>query len=135
MENKNMNNTSYTSRTERKQFEEELKNKQLEKEKELEAKRQEIKNILFEDDKKNIYKNPRKREKIAESQIKDKQKKQKPKAANIVLSLTYVITIALSIYLIIDSTNQINQIYQIINAFLLLIIVTCFLISFKKSFF
>ena len=38
MENKNMNNTSYTSRTERKQFEEELKNKQLEKEKELEAK-------------------------------------------------------------------------------------------------
>ena len=135
MENKNMNNTSYTSRTERKQFEEELKNKQLEKEKELEAKRQEIKNILFEDDKKNIYKNPRKREKIAESQIENKQKKQKPKAANIVLSLTYVITIALSIYLIIDSTNQINQIYQIINAFLLLIIVTCFLISFKKSFF
>ena len=60
MENKNMNNTSYTSRTERKQFEEELKNKQLEKEKELEAKRQEIKNILFDDDKKNIYKNPRK---------------------------------------------------------------------------
>ena len=135
MENKNMNNTSYTSRTERKQFEEELKNKELEKEKELEAKRQEIKNILFDDDKKSIYKNPRKREKIAESQIENKQKKQKPKAANIVLSLTYVITIALFIYLIIDSSNQIDQIYQIINAFLLLIIVTCFLISFKKSFF
>ena len=29
MENKDFNNTSYTSRTERKKFEEELKNKQL----------------------------------------------------------------------------------------------------------
>ena len=41
MENKNLNNTSYTSRTERKQFEENLKNKQIEKEKELEEKRKE----------------------------------------------------------------------------------------------
>ena len=130
-----MNNTSYTSRTERKQFEEKLKNKQLEKEKELEAKRQEIKNILFDDDKKNIYKNPRKREKTVANQIENNEKRKKPKAANIVLSLTYVISIILFLYLIIDSTNQINQIYQIINAFLLLIIVTCFLISFKKSFF
>lgn len=135
MENKNMNNTSYTSRTERKQFEEELKNKQLEKEKELEAKRQEIKNILFDDDKKNIYKNPRKREKTVANQIENNEKRKKPKAANIVLSLTYVISIILFLYLIIDSSNQIDQIYQIINAFLLLIIVTCFLISFKKSFF
>lgn len=135
MENKNMNNTSYTSRTERKQFEEELKNKQLEKEKELEAKRQELKNILFDDNKKNIYRNPRKQEKNIQQIKNNKEKQLKPKAANIVLSLTYVITIALSIYLIIDSSNQIDQIYQIINAFLLLIIVTCFLISFKKSFF
>lgn len=135
MENKNMNNTSYTSRTERKQFEEELKNKQLEKEKELEAKRQELKNILFDDNKKNIYRNPRKQEKNIQQIKNSKEKQLKPKAANIVLSLTYVITIALFIYLIIDSSNQIDQIYQIINAFLLLIIVTCFLISFKKSFF
>ena len=116
MENKNMNNTSYTSRTERKQFEEELKNKQLEKEKELEAKRQELKNILFDDNKKNIYRNPRKQEKNIQQIKNNKEKQLKPKAANIVLSLTYVITIALSIYLIIDSSNQIDQIYQIINA-------------------
>lgn len=136
MENKNMNNTSYTSRTERKQFEEELKNKQLEKEKELDTKRQELKNILFDDSKKNIYKNPRKQKDLAAKQIKDnKQIKQKPKAANIFLSLTYVITIALFIYLVIDSSNRINQIYQIINAFFLLAFMTCFLISFKKSFF
>ena len=127
MENKNMNNTSYTSRTER---------KQIEKEKELDTKRQELKNILFDDSKKNIYKNPRKQKDLAAKQIKDnKQIKQKPKAANIFLSLTYVITIALFIYLVIDSSNRINQIYQIINAFFLLAFMTCFLISFKKSFF
>lgn len=136
MENKDFNNTSYTSRTERKQFEEKLKNKQLEKEKELEEKRQELKNILFDDGKKNIYKNPRKKENMNTQQTRNnKEINKKPKAANIFLSLTYVITIAVSIYLIIDSSNQIDQIYQIINAFLLLIIVTCFLISFKKSFF
>ena len=135
MENKNMNNTSYTSRTERKQFEEELKNKQLEKEKELEAKRKELKNVLFDDGKKNIYKNPRKREKITNNQKTNKEIKKKPKTANIFLSLTYVITIVLFLYLIIDSSNQINQIYQIINAFFLIAFMTCFLISFKKSFF
>ena len=59
MENKNFNNTSYTSRTERKKFEEELKNKQLEKEKDLEEKRKELKNILFDEDK-NVYKKQRK---------------------------------------------------------------------------
>ena len=135
MENKNMNNTSYTSRTERKQFEEELKNKQLEKEKELEAKRKELKNVLFDDGKKNIYKNPRKREKITNNQKTNKEIKKKPKTANIFLSLTYVITIVLFLYLIIDSSNQINQIYQIINALFLIAFMTCFLISFKKSFF
>ena len=133
MENKNMNNTAYTSRTERKKFEEELKEKQLEKEKELDEKRKELKNILFEDNKKNIYKNPRKRENQAK--IENTETITKPKAANILLSITYVITIIAFFYLIIDSSNKINQIYQIINAFFLLIIVTCFLISFKKSFF
>ena len=130
MENKNLNNTSYTSRTERKQFEENLKNKQIEKEKELEEKRKELKNIIF-DDKKNIYKNPRKNEK----QTTNNDTITKPKVANIFLSITFVLTIAVFFYLIIDSSNQIDQLYQIINAFLLLIIVTCFLISFKKSFF
>ena len=133
MENKSLNDTSYTSRIERKKFEEELKNKQTQKEKELDAKRQELKNILFDDGKKNIYKNPRKQRKEETNNTKEIVKK--PKAANIFLSLTYVITIALFIYLIVDSVNQIHQIYQIINAFFLLIIMTCFLVSFKKSFF
>lgn len=131
MENKDMNNTSYTSRIERKKIEEELKNQQLEKEKELEAKRQELKNILFDDNKKNIYKKNRRNEEITTPT----PKLAKPRVANMFLSLTYVVTLALFLYLIFDSSNKINQIYQIINAFLLLIIVTCFLISFKKSFF
>ena len=132
MGNKNMNNTSYTSRTERKKFEEELKEKQFEKEKELDEKRKELKNILFEENKKNIYKNPRKKENQTNQSFETIAK---PKATNLFLSLTYVITLIVFFYLIIDSSNQIEQVYQIINAFLLLIIMTCFLISFKKSFF
>lgn len=119
MENKNM---SYTSRTERKKIEE----MQIKREKELEERRKEIKNILFDDD----IKKPKKIKKENNTnEIK------KPKAANIFLSITYVAAIFLFIFLILDSANQINQIYQIINAFLILFIVTSFLISFKKSFF
>ena len=119
MENKNM---SYTSRTERKKIEE----MQIKREKELEERRKEIKNILFDDD----IKKPKKIKKENNTnEIK------KPKAANIFLSITYVAAIFLFIFLILDSANQINQIYQIINAFLILFIVTSFLVSFKKSFF
>ena len=116
MENKNM---SYTSRTERKKIEE----MQIKREKELEERRKEIKNILFDDDIKKVKKENNTNE------IK------KPKAANIFLSITYVAAIFLFIFLILDSSNQINQIYQIINAFLILFIITSFLVSFKKSFF
>ena len=119
MENKNM---SYTSRTERKKIEE----KKIKREKELEERRKEIKNILFDDD----IKKPKKIKK--ENNTNDIKK---PKAANIFLSITYVAAIFLFIFLILDSANQINQIYQIINAFLILFIVTSFLVSFKKSFF
>ena len=133
MENKDFNNTSYTSRTERKKFEEELKNKQLEKEKDLEEKRAELKNIIFDDEKKNVYKNSKKQRRQEVDNTKEEIKK--PKAANIFLSITYVAAIALFVFLILDSTNRIDQIYQIINAFLILMIVTSFLVSFKKSFF
>ena len=124
MENKNENIT-YKTREERKKIEENLKNVQIKKEKELEEKRKELKNIIFDENKKNIYK----KQKIENKDIT------KPKAANIMLSITFVIALFITVYLIIDSSTKIDQIYQIINAFLLLIIVTCFLISFKKSFF
>ena len=99
---------------------------QIKREKELEERRKEIKNILFDDD----IKKPKKIKK--ENNTNDIKK---PKAANIFLSITYVAAIFLFIFLILDSANQINQIYQIINAFLILFIVTSFLVSFKKSFF
>ena len=133
MENKDFNNTSYTSRTERKKIEEELKNRQAQKEKELEEKRAELKNIIFDDEKKNVYKNSKKQRRQEFDNTKEEIKK--PKAANIFLSITYVAAIALFVFLILDSTNRIDQIYQIINAFLILMIVTSFLVSFKKSFF
>ena len=113
---------SYTSRKEKKKIEE----MQIKREKELEERRKEIKNILFDDD----IKKPKKIKK--ENNTNDIKK---PKAANIFLSITYVAAIFLFIFLILDSANQINQIYQIINAFLILFIVTSFLVSFKKSFF
>ena len=118
----------YKTRTERRQMEENLKAKQIETEKSIEEKRKELKDIIF-DDKKNIYKKERK------NTFKNEEKMNKPIKTNIILSLTYLITIAAFIYLVIDSTNRINQIYQIVNASLLLIIMTGFLISFKKSFF
>ena len=129
MEKNNLNNTSYTSRTERKKIEEKLKQKQTEKEKELETKRKELKSIIFDDEKENVYRKPKKQK------IEDDKEIKKPKLANTFLSITYVSAIALSIFLILDSTNQIDQMYQIINAFLIMITMTCFLISFKKSFF
>ena len=122
------NNNTYKTRTERKQMEENLKTKQMEKEKSIEEKRKELKDIIF-DDKKNIYKKERK------NTFKNEEKMNKPVKTNIILSLTYLIAIIAFIYLVIDSANKINQIYQIVNASLLLIIMTCFLISFKKSFF
>ena len=129
MKNNNLNNTSYTSRTERKKIEENLKQKQTEKEKELETKRKELKSIIFDDEKENVYRKPKKQK------IEDDKEIKKPKLANTFLSITYVSAIALSIFLILDSTNRIDQVYQIINAFLIMITMTCFLISFKKSFF
>ena len=127
MKNNNLNNTSYTSRTERKKIEENLKQKQTEKEKELETKRKELKSIIFDDEKENVYRKPKKQK------IEDDKEIKKPKLANTFLSLTYVSAIALSIFLILDSTNRIDQVYQIINAFLIMITMTGFLISFKKS--
>ena len=102
MENNNLNNTSYKSRTERKKFEEELKQKQTEKEKELETKRKELKSIIFDDEKENIYRKPKKQK------IEDNKEIKKPKLAYTFLSLTYVSAIALSIFLILDSTNRID---------------------------
>ncbi len=110
MENKDLNNTSYTSRIARKEIENKLKEKQIEKEKELEQRRKELQKVLFD----------------------KKEKTKKPIITNIFLSLVFVITLALFIFLILDSSNHIDQIYRIINSLLLLFIIIGLLLSFKN---
>ena len=110
-----MENKNYTTRIDRKKMENEIKSMQEEKEKELEKRREEMKKILFDDNKKN--------------------KTKKPIITNIILSLTLTTTLIISVFIILNSTNHVNQIYEIINAFFLLSIVISLLISFKKAFF
>lgn len=116
MEDK-FNNTNYTSRIEKRKIEEEVTKKKLEREKELEEKRAELKKVLFDKSK------------------PTKNKSNKPILANLLLSFTLVVTILLTIFLVLDSSNRVNQLYEIINAFLILFIVISLLVSFKKSFY
>lgn len=110
MDNKDLNNTSYTSRITKRKVENELREKQIEKEKELEQRRKELQKVLFD----------------------KKEKTKKPIITNIFLSLVFVITFALFIFLILDSSNHIDQIYRIINSLLLLFIIIGLLLSFKN---
>lgn len=135
----------FKTRSERKNIEEEIKLNQEKKEQELEKKREELKKILFEDSKKDKIKSKKiddskpkifKKEIPIKPEVSNKNEThKKPTFTNILLSLTFLLSLILFIFLIIDSTNRINQIYEIINAFLILIITISFLISFKKSFF
>ena len=135
----------FKTRSERKNIEEEIKLNQEKKEQELEKKREELKKILFEDSKKDKIKSKKiddskpkifKKEIPIKPEVSNKNENhKKPTFTNILLSLTFLLSLILFIFLIIDSTNRINQIYEIINAFLILIITISFLISFKKSFF
>ncbi len=131
--NQNTNN-GYTSRTEKRKIEEELERKNLAKEKEMEAKRQELKEIIFDNassNKKSIYKRELPKNEVQSE--KDVPKK-KTTATNIILSFTMVIALAFSGYLIYDSFNQVNQIYQIINAILIFLVILSFLIAFKRTY-
>lgn len=58
----------------------------------------------------------------------------KPTVINLLLSLTMVITLGFSAFLIYDSFNHINQLYIIINAILIFITVLSALIAFKRSY-
>lgn len=134
----NEKNNGYTSRTERRKIEEELEKRNAAKEKELEAKRQELKSIIFDDSpskkqkKENVYK--REFPKNNQTDFDEETPKKKPTIVNIILSLTMVITLAFSSYLIYDSFNQVDQVYQIINAILIFITILVFLIAFKRTY-
>jgi hypothetical protein len=134
----NERNNGYTSRTERRKIEEELEKRNAAKEKELEVKRQELKSIIFDDSpskkqkKENVYK--RELPKNNQTNFDEETPKKKPTIVNIILSLTMVITLAFSSYLIYDSFNQVDQVYQIINAIFIFITILVFLIAFKRAY-
>ncbi len=76
-----------------------------------------------------MYKNDKYENEYEERKIK------KPVIINIMLSLMSVIATLFSAFLIIDSSNRINETYQIINAILISLIVISIAISFSKTFY
>lgn len=87
---------------------------------EKEKKKKELMKVLYEEE---------------QNQEKIKIKKRKPIFTNIILSLLFVCSITFSLFLILDSSNRINELYEIINAVLILIITFNIVISFPKIFY
>lgn len=87
------------------------------KEQELAERRQELKKVIFD-----------------EKEKKNKKVK-KHKSTNLFLSLLTVIVFGFISFLLYLSQEKINQLYYIINAFLILIIYITFLIAFKRTLF
>ena len=85
-----------------------------------ERKKKELMKVLYEEE---------------QEQEKIKIKKKKPIFTNIILSLLFVCSISFSLFLIIDSSNRINELYEIINAALILLITFSIIISFPKTFY
>ena len=125
MKENNLNKEKMT-RSERHQVQAQEEKMQKLREEELERKRQELKDTLFNNtSKKNIYK----------KEIKE-VKENKPKkdiGTRIILSLTVLLAFTFLFYMVIDSVTKVNQLYQIINAFLIFLIVICFVILYKSK--
>ena len=121
--------TNITRAEKRKLMEEEEKMNKL-REEELERKRQELKDTLFNDTpkKKNVFKREVPTAKI--EKIEDKQKKDV--VTRIILSMTVLFALTFLFYMIIDSVTKVDQLYQIINASLIFLIVICFVVFYKS---
>lgn len=128
-----------TSRTERRMLEDEKEKTMKLEQDALEKKRQELKSIIFDNNpnKKEVKKEYKKakKENVFKPEVETKKintTEKKPTKTNIFLSITVVISVLFTGFMIYDSFNQENQIYQIINAFLILLITIFFVASFKK---
>ena len=99
-----------------------LKIQKQEKEKQLEEKRKELKKIILEEE----YK---------EQMYNEKKQIKKPIITNILLSIMLVFSLIFSAFLIIDSTDRIDELYEVTNAVLILLIVITIIISFPKTLF
>ncbi len=89
---------------------------------ELTKKQEELKKILFENNDKNFYKKYNKQE-----------RRKKPIFTNFMLSLMLILTFIFSLFLIFDSTDRINETYEIINALLIISIAVSFVVTFPKN--
>ena len=87
---------------------------------EEDRKKKELKKALYEQDN--------------EEEIK-KEKRKTPKFTIFMLVLLFLTSLTFSSFLIYDSRNRVNQIYEITNAILIFLITLSFIISFPKTFF
>ena len=113
------------TRMQRREIEAQEEKMKKAREEELERKRAELKATLFDEPKKNVYKKEIPNQKI-------EKKTQKDVFTRIILSITVLFAFTFLFYMIIDSVTEVNQLYQIINAFLIFLVVIC-LAAFYKS--
>ncbi len=88
-------------------------------EKELEKRRAELKNMLYND------------EKQTRTNYTSTNKPKKNIFTRIIMSISVVCALAFLIYMILDSTDKINQLYQIINSFIIFLLVIFISIYYK----
>lgn len=93
---------------------------QTKKEEELAQKREELRKIVFNED-------------MDEDFINFKMTG-KPTATNVFLSILFVLVVAFCLLLIYVSSEKINELYYILNAIFILIIMISYLVSFKHAF-
>ena len=111
-----MDNKKYKSRQDKRNYEENLKEEKTKTEKEMAKNREEMKKILFNDNRSN-----------------EKEKIKKPIFTNVWLSLTLVVALAFALYLAYHSLNSVNQIYEITNGILIFLTVIFFVISYNQT--
>ena len=111
-----MDNKKYKSRQDKRNYEENLKEEKTKTEKEMAKNREEMKKILFNDNRSN-----------------EKEKIKKPIFTNVWLSLTLVVALAFALYLTYHSLNSVNQIYEITNGILIFLTVIFFVISYNQT--
>lgn len=136
MENefKKANTDNIKSRLTRHKLEEEQAELKRKQEIELEAKRQELKSIIFDDKPKSkLSKDNDNNPNIAKQNVYEKKPK-KIIGTHIFLALTIIIALAFLAFVIYDSFNRVNQIYQIINASLICLITIGLVITFRRAY-
>ena len=129
---KNQNNEKLGPREQRRRLTEE-QNKEMqrraEKEKEMEQTRNELTELIFNDNKPNTYKRE-----IPKKEINHENKIKVPAGVTFILILLLLLVFAFAGYLIYDAPNQISYLQQIINATLIALIALVFVIAYHRCY-